>query len=416
MTKKIAIIGAGTAGLQLGLYLLQKGITPRLYTDRAPEDYAGSRLMNTVAHHHVTVEREDILGCNHWPSKEYGYFGHYYYIGTPDPIHIFGDLAQPSRAVDYRIYQPALLQDYIDRGGEVVYGPVEHDQIECISDESDLTVICTGKGAIGQMFGRDDSYSPYERPQRMLCVGLFKGIAETETRAVTMYFSPGAGELIEIPTWSFNGFCKALVFENHIGGDLEILARTKYDDDPRAFLDLMLEKIKAHYPTLYARIDRDEFDLANSPMDILQGGVTPTVRKSHTRLGNGKLAIALGDVHAVVDPVLGQGANMASYAAVILGEETVENDVFDQRFLEMFDARRGDRVVCATRWTNYMLDNLASLDPSLLEFIGGMAQNRALADQFTEGFNHPERQWDIFSSPERVRSTIASAQQAMAAE
>ncbi|WP_341236230.1 styrene monooxygenase subunit StyA [uncultured Sulfitobacter sp.] len=416
MSKKIAIIGAGTAGLQLGLHLLQNGITPRLYTDRTPADYAGSRLMNTVAHHHVTIEREDALGCNHWPSSEYGYFGHYYYIGTPEPIHIYGDLVQPSRAVDYRIYQPALLQDYLDLGGEVIYGPIEHDQIEPISDQHDLTVVCTGKGAIGQMFGRDDRYSPFERPQRMLCVGLFKGIAETETRAVSMYFSPGAGELIEIPTWSFNGMCQALVFENHIGGDLEILARTKYDENPRAFLDLMLEKIKAHYPTLYERIDPEEFDLANSPLDILQGGVTPTVRKSHTQLANGKLAIALGDTHAVVDPVLGQGANMASYAAVILGEEIVENDVFDQRFLEKFDARRHDRVMSATRWTNYMLENLASLNPTLLEFIGGLAQSRSLTDDFTEGFNHPERQWDIFSSPERVRSAVTRSQQALAAE
>ena len=38
MSKKIAIIGAGTAGLQLGLHLLQNGVTPRLYTDRAPAE------------------------------------------------------------------------------------------------------------------------------------------------------------------------------------------------------------------------------------------------------------------------------------------------------------------------------------------------------------------------------------------
>lgn len=86
MSKTIAIIGAGTAGLQLGLHLLQNGITPKLYTDRTPEEYAGARLMNTVAHHHVTTEREDALGCNHWPSDEYGYYGHYHYIGTPDQI------------------------------------------------------------------------------------------------------------------------------------------------------------------------------------------------------------------------------------------------------------------------------------------------------------------------------------------
>lgn len=416
MTKRIAIIGAGTAGLQLGLHLLQNGITPRIYTDRRPEDYASSRLMNTVAHHHVTVEREDALGCNHWPSDQYGYFGHYYYIGTPEPMQMFGHLARPSRAVDYRIYQPTLLNDFVARGGEVVYGPVEFEDLVGISDAHDLLVVSTGKGAINQMFPRNEEFSPFDRPQRMLCAGLFKGIGPTETRAVTWYFSPGHGEMIEIPTLSFNGMCNALVFENHIGGELEILAKTKYEENPRAFLDLMLGLIERHYPTLYARIDREEFDLANSHLDLLQGGVTPTVRASHTWLENGKLALALGDVHSVVDPVLGQGANMASYAAIIAGEEIVANNVFDQRFVEKLDARRHDRVICGSRWTNYMLTSLRTLAPDLVQYIGAVAHNPALADDFTENFNFPERQWDVFSDPARVAANIASMTQKVAAE
>jgi styrene monooxygenase len=107
---------------------------------------------------------------------------------------------------------------------------------------------------------------------------------------------------------------------------------------------------------------------------------------------------------------------MASYAAVILGEEIVANDVFDQRFIEKFDARRHDRVMSGTRWTNYMLENLAKLDPTLLQYIGGMAQSRDLTDQFTEDFNHPEKQWDVFSSPERVRAAVARSQVPLAAE
>lgn len=416
MNKKIAIVGAGTAGLHLGLYLLQKGVIPRLYTDKTPDQYADLRLMNTVAHHHVTVEREDLLQCNHWPTDNCGYFGHYYFVGMPRPIEFYGDLAQPSRAVDYRIYQPRLLRDYIERGGEVVYGGIEYDDLSGISDRHDLTVVCTGKGAIAQMFERNPDFSPFERPQRMLCVGLFKGIRETPIRAVTMYFSPGHGELIEIPTLSFNGMCQALVFENHIGGDMEVLAKTKYDDDRRAFLDLMLEKIERHYPTLYARIDREEFDLANSSLDILQGGVTPTVRKTHTWFESGKLGIAIGDVHAVVDPVLGQGANMASYAAIILGEEILANDCYDMRFLEKVDARRHDRMMCATRWTNYMLDSLRKSAPDLVEYIGGLAGNRALADEFTENFNFPELQWDVFSSPRRVTAAVSRAGECIAAE
>jgi styrene monooxygenase len=37
MTKKVGIIGAGTAGLQLGLHLLENGIETTIFTDRRPQ-------------------------------------------------------------------------------------------------------------------------------------------------------------------------------------------------------------------------------------------------------------------------------------------------------------------------------------------------------------------------------------------
>lgn len=403
-SKRIGIIGAGTAGLHLALYLQKHGVKTTIFTDRPAADYRGMRLLNTVAHHAVTVQRETELGVNFWPGDKFGYFGHYYYVGTPEPLRFFGALEQPSRAIDYRIYQPKLMEEYVRRGGDLRIQEIRHGDIAEISDSFDLLVVCTGKGPFGQMFQHQPAHSPFTQPQRALCVGLFKGIREPETRAVTMYFSPGAGEMIEIPTLSFNGMVSALVIENHIGGDLEILAKTKYDDNPRAFLDLLLEKLRKHYPTCYERIDQDEFDLANSPLDILQGGVTPTVRNSHARLDNGKLAVALGDVHAVVDPVLGQGANMASYAAFRLAEQILAHDVFDERFVEHVDHARQDRVLGATRWTNFMLKHLQAGTPELLQFIGTISQSKPLADLFTTNFNYPELQWDCFASVERIKA------------
>ena len=44
MSKQIGIIGAGTAGLHLGLYLRQHGVGATIITDRAPEAYVGARL------------------------------------------------------------------------------------------------------------------------------------------------------------------------------------------------------------------------------------------------------------------------------------------------------------------------------------------------------------------------------------
>ena len=117
----------------------------------------------------------------------------------------------------------------------------------------------------------------------------------------------------------------------------------------------------------------------------------PTVRSTTAEFADGKCAIALGDVHSVVDPMMGQGANMASYAAFVLGEEIVNGDALDIRFCEKVDLRRQDRVLAASRWTNMML---APPSPALGQLLGTMGQNKALADEFTENFNYPERQWD----------------------
>ncbi len=401
MSKKIGIIGAGTGGLHLGLYLRQNDVDVTIFTDRPAEDYASMRLPNTVAHHAVTIDRENALGVNHWDSDEVGYFGHNYYIGTPEPMQFYGDLHGPSRAVDYRMYLPLLMDDFEARGGKLEIRSISKDDLTELSEQFDLLVVSTGKGT-GDLFPKVPELSPHTAPQRQLCVGIFKGIAQRENRAVTMYFSPGAGEMIEIPTLTFNGLQNALVMENIPGGDLEVLAHTKYDDDPAAFKALLLEKLEKHYPTCFERIDVDEFDLANSSLDILQGGVVPGVRETSAVLPNGRMVVALGDVQATVDPVLGQGANMASHAAVILGEEIVANHVFDARFVEHVDARRNNRVHSATQWTNFMMAALESFPPEFQAFVGALNASPELASTFTDNFNYPERQWDIFSSPERI--------------
>lgn len=404
MGKRIAIIGAGVAGLHLGLYLRQQDVDVTIHTDRRPEDVARGRLLNTVAHHAVTLERESRLGVNHWPTDAFGYYCHFHHFGGEHPLFFRGDFAAPSRAVDYRLYLPRLMADFRERGGHIEYGELKADDVGRLAGAADLVVVCTGKGPLGQMFAYDAEHSPFDRPQRLLCVGLYSGVAEEETRSVTLSVSPGHGELIDIPTLTEGGMAHALLMENVPGGDMEQLPRLSYDENPRRFLDTVLAKLERHHPTVYRRIDRAAFDLANGPGDLLQGSVTPTVRRTRAALGGGKFAIALGDVHAVVDPLCGQGANIASYAAFVLGEEIVRQPVFDERFCERVDAQRADRVLGATRWTNLFL---APPSPELQQVIGAMSQDRAMCDEFTDNFNRPEAQWDRLASPQRMNAWLA---------
>jgi hypothetical protein len=45
-----------------------------------------------------------------------------------------------------------------------------------------------------------------------------------------------------------------------------------------------------------------------------------------------------------------------------------------------------------------------------------MSANQALADEFTQNFNAPERQWDHLASPGRIRAWIDAAQAAAPAQ
>src|SRR5690606_9888119 len=98
-------------------------------------------------------------------------------------------------------------------------------------------------------------HTPFTRPQRALCVGLYTGVRATDPAGVTISVSPGQGELIDIPMLSVTGKVHALLMENVPGGDLEVLARLRYDDDPKAFRATMLAKLEQYHPAVYARVD-----------------------------------------------------------------------------------------------------------------------------------------------------------------
>jgi 2-polyprenyl-6-methoxyphenol hydroxylase-like FAD-dependent oxidoreductase len=406
---KIGIVGAGIAGLHLALYLQKRGLEPVIITDREPESYRDARLLNTVAHHATTLERESVLGVNHWtdPADHYFYHDHWFNLPEPGPLHFPGYFEKPSRAVDYRIYLPRLMQDFAERGGAIEYRRIENKDIAPLIDRFDLLVVSIGKGPLAELFEHDAVETPFAEPQRRLCVGLYTGIAKTAPMNVTLSVTPGVGELIVIPVVTFGGIAHTLLMENLPGGPMEYLASERYDDDPKTFLRNVLDAVEEFHPGVYERIEPSSLDLCQ-PQDLLQGGVRPVVRETAVELDGGKFAVSVGDVHCTVDPVNGQGANIASYSAFILGEEIANASAFDRRFVERVDDRRNRRVLGASRWTNLMMGPPSA---ELQMLIGAMSQNRALCDEFTQNFNAPEKQWERLGSPESIRHWVESAMQ-----
>jgi 2-polyprenyl-6-methoxyphenol hydroxylase-like FAD-dependent oxidoreductase len=307
-------------------------------------------------------------------------------------------------AVDYRIYLARLLEDFEQRGGIVFQGTVAQDAMPALGARHDLVVVATGRGGLADLFPSVPGRSPFDGPQRVLSAGLYAGIAYPgEPLGVTFAVSPGHAELIEIPIHTFEGNMTTLLFECIPGGDLEVLARTPYEDDPAAYEKLVLEKLRAHFPPVAERVDTASFGLTR-PSSILQGAVTPTVRESFARLEDGTPAIALGDAHVVVDPVVGQGANAASHAAWALGEAILAGGPFDEAFCSRVDEQRLPLVLGAFDWTNFMV----APQPHLFDLVGAMSQNSALCDDFTENFNRPDLQWEHLRSPEATAAYVAS--------
>jgi len=402
----IGIVGAGTAGLHLALFLQQRGIEATIITDRKPEEYRDLPLVNTVAHHNATLQRETELGVNHWTDPSDHYFYHNHWFNFPDPLNFPGHFEKPSRAVDYRVYLPTLMQDFMARGGKIEYGRIEEDEIELLVNRFDLLVVAVGKGPLGAMFAVDAEESPFREPQRHISCGLYTGVRHADPKNVTLSITPGVGELIVIPTVTFDGVATALILENLPGSELENTVTTKYKSDPKAFLQTILDALERCHPAVYDRVDTAGFDLAQ-PVDLVQGGVLPTVRRTEVEFDNGKFAVAVGDVHATLDPVQGQGANVASYAAFVMGEEIVEaqsqNRPLDREFVESVNRKRRNRVLGASRWTNLMLSPPSE---AMQEFIGAMSVNPALCNEFTDNFNAPEANWENMSSPENIRAWI----------
>jgi 2-polyprenyl-6-methoxyphenol hydroxylase-like FAD-dependent oxidoreductase len=398
----IGIVGSGIAGLHLGLYLLQHDVPTTIYTETTAEQIASGRLPNTVGHHHCTLDRERLLGVHFWDAAEYGYDCHHHYVGGEQPLFFPGFFTSRSSSIDYRLYLPRLMAEYEDRGGTLVVATLQPEDVERLSEQHDLMVVCSGRGALASLFPRRPEKSPYDRPQRRLCAGLYHGITRTDPIGVSLSISPGNGELLELPMFSMEGHITVLLFECIPGGEMEVLADLPYEADPKLFLRTVLELVERLHPKTFERIDPRAFALTG-PLDLLQGALTPTVRSDYVQLDTGTYALAVGDAHTVVDPVMGQGANSASYSAWTVGEAIVDDYVYDERFCRRVARAREERVLGISDWVNFML---APPAPHLLELIGAMSQDQAICDEFTENFNAPERTWDFLATSERTQAFL----------
>ena len=280
------------------------------------------------------------------------------YLGLPDPIRFETQLSKPGYMIDHRVYQSRLLDEFAVRGGKVTYGALEQSDLGKLTESHEATVVATGKGGLQDLFDRVEEHCPYSVPQRLLCSGLYEGFNFQEMTGVTVHVAPGVGEMFEYPAATLNDKYKIVfVFFAIPGGPAGGGRQHKVCQGriPARFHSTVLTATEQFFPDAYAQIDLERFGAARDE-DVVQGAVTPSLRRAYAKLPNGKFVLALGDVHSVNDPIMGQGANAAIRSADTLADLFTEDGLaVDEWFCSRYDRRTLEFNEAVQGWNNIML-------------------------------------------------------------
>jgi 2-polyprenyl-6-methoxyphenol hydroxylase-like FAD-dependent oxidoreductase len=400
--KQIGIVGAGIAGLQLGLRLCQAKIGVTIYTEQRAEQLRGGRVANIVLRSAPTRERERQLGVAHWDGEAPEITHQRVWVNGPRPLAFEGAFDRPLTSVDLRMYTARLLEDVVARGAEVVYGTLRGPELPQLAERHDLLVVAGGRGGLSGLFARIPEHSPFSAPQRVVVGGLYRGIDPGPRPAVETFMTPGHGEVIAFPSLSFEAGLTAIGFETVTGGATATLRELRPGDDLASFSQTVLGLLEEFAPALAARCDRASFGLTR-PLDLCHAAITPTVREATTRLPNGRLAVAIGDANVVIDPITGQGANMASHSAWVLGEAIMAAERFDEAFCRRVEAALQAYALPVAAAANARLRPPA---PHTRAVLAAAAEHQPVADAYARGFNAPDQLWRKLERPETAAAFL----------
>ncbi|HEX2314559.1 MAG TPA: styrene monooxygenase/indole monooxygenase family protein [Thermomonospora sp.] len=386
--RKILIVGAGQSGLQLALSLQAEGYEVTLMSARTPEEIRAGRIMSTQVQFAPALKLERERGLNLWQEQAPWIVGQRSTLADPPGEQAFtfiGRWDEYAQSVDQRVKMAGWLELFESRGGNAIYHTVMTSDLEGLAALYDLTIIAAGKGELVELFDRDASRSPYDRPQRMLsCVYLhgMKPRPDYPEPHVRLTLVPGVGELIYMPAYTLSGPCDIVLWEAVPGGPFDI-----WDDrpDPAAHLRRSLELMREYMPWEYELFTEAE------PTDgrcTLYGGYAPVVRHPVGEPSPGTLVLGMADVVVANDPVTGQGANNATHCAAIYQRAITEHGdrPFDRAWMQAtFDAY-WEYAQHPTRITNLML---APPPEHVVRVLATAARNPAVAHRFAYGSADP---------------------------
>jgi hypothetical protein len=387
--RKILIVGAGQAGLQLGLSLLEHQYDVTVMSARTPEEIRRGRVTSTQCMFHTALQYERDHQLNLWESEAPRVAGLGLSVAAPDnsrALDWLGILDHYAQSVDQRVKMAGWLELFEDRGGKAIYHGVVTSDLDPLSRYYDLVLIAAGKGELVQLFDRDPSRSPYNTVQRMLAVSYVHGAGRRpehpDMDAVRFNVQPGVGELFVIPGYTFSGPCEIPFFEAIPGGPLDCWADRP---GPAEHWSRMLELMRQYYPWEYERFKNAEL---TDPQATLTGGYAPVVRRPVGELPSGGIVLGMADVVVANDPITGQGSNNASKCAEFYLRSILKrgNEPFDRQWMEQTFENYWTDAEPVTVWTNAMLQPPPE---HVMNLFGAAQSTPAIRNRFVNGFDDP---------------------------
>lgn len=399
--KTITIVGAGQAGLQLALGLQRHGYDVTLVSDRTPDQIHQGTAKGAATLFGRSLALEASLGQNDWadavttPHAEFNLY-------TPQgALPIRGTVEPAWLTVDQRLKHAHWLDRFSALGGQVIIEAASIPVLERYAQRSDLVVVAAGARPFGQLFQRNPSLSPFDRPQRHLLQVFVSGVQpwyEAGHGRTTISIFPGLGEIFMLPFYTKEREQGHVVLIEAVPGGAFDFGRT-VQTGPDA-LAVALAVLRQALPTYCPFVRRAELADENA---WLQGAITPVVRHPVGYLPSGAPVLGIGDVTVLNDPIAGQGANSATKFAHLLLARILERT--SQGCDEGFDAHWMMRVFAEFwRYAQHVnaLSRAMLLPPSAHQqrILMKASQHPALALDFINGFDHPPALFPWFTDPE----------------
>ena len=404
--RKILIVGAGQAGLQLANGLAESGYDVTVVSNRTPEQIRDGTVLSSQCMFDQALQHERDLGLNFWDDECPPVEGLSFSVPAPDgsgnkAIYFEAKLDRPAQSVDQRVKMPRWLEELERRGGKIELHEATPADLDRYAHENDLVIVAAGKGDITGIFERDAERSTYDKPMRALALTYVTGMTpRPEFSAVNFNLVPGVGEYFVFPALTTSGPCEIMVFEGIPGGPMDCWGDV---ETPAQHLQRSLELLQQFFPW---EAERNRDVALTDDKGILAGRFPPTVRRPVADLPGGALALGLADVVVLNDPITGQGSNNASKCAAVYLQRILDRGdaPFDREWMQETFEQYWAYAQYVAGWTNALL---GPPPEHVLNLLGAAGQNPRIAKRFVEGFDDPRDFFEWFMTPDKAEAYLA---------